>query len=219
MDKTLIVVSGLPRTGTSMVMRMLMEGGVEIVTDGLRSSDECNPHGYFELEKVKTIPDDASWLKCHCGKAVKIVSELLEQLPADINYKVIFMERNLAEVIASQQKMLTMMGVPVHFDGGQLTGIYENHLIEVKSNLRERPNCDVLCLNYNEVIENPHAASLKIIHFLSIPLDAEKMAAAVDIDLYRNRAEAAISAKKEETNSTETDKAELINKLKSLGYM
>ncbi|MBF0536605.1 MAG: sulfotransferase domain-containing protein [Nitrospirae bacterium] len=218
MDKTLIVVSGLPRTGTSMIMRMLMEGGIEILSDGLRQSDECNPHGYFELEKVKTIPEDSGWLKEHYGKAVKVVSELVENLPADINYKVIFMERNLTEVITSQNKMLNLMGAEVNFEVDELAGLYENHLDEVRSNMSNKPNYDVLCLKYSEVIENPQSASLKISQFLGRHLDIEKMAAAVDIDLYRNKAGAA-HCNSVKTPLTEKDKVELIEKLKLLGYM
>src|SRR5512135_3618186 len=106
--QTVIVVSGLPRSGTSMMMKMLAEGGLALVTDSIRAADEDNPNGYFEFEPVKALSGgDEAWLADAAGKAVKVVSALLERLPAGARYRILFMERDLQEVLASQQKMLS----------------------------------------------------------------------------------------------------------------
>ena len=102
------VVSGLPRSGTSMMMKMLDQAGLELVTDRLRQADEDNPKGYFEYEPVKQLARsaDRTWLDDARGKGVKIISTLLRELPAHYNYKVVFMRRDLSEILASQAKML-----------------------------------------------------------------------------------------------------------------
>src|SRR5262245_48410061 len=110
MGPEIIVVSGLPRSGTSLMMQMLDSGGVEVVTDHVRTADTDNPRGYYEFEQVKKVKQDASWLPATRGKAFKMVSQLLYDLPASERYRVIFMERDLDEMLASQEKMLTRLG-------------------------------------------------------------------------------------------------------------
>ena len=110
MDQEIIVVSGLPRSGTSLMMQMLAAGGVEVVTDHVRTADTDNPRGYYEFELVKKIKQDASWLPEARGKAVKMVSQLLYDLPAGEKYRIIFLERDLDEVLVSQEKMLERLG-------------------------------------------------------------------------------------------------------------
>ena len=110
MNQTITIVSGLPRSGTSLMMQMLDSGGMEVVTDNIRPPDEDNPKGYYEFEKAKKIKEDPSWLKDMRGKAFKIVSMLLYDLPADEKYKVIFMKRNMDEILSSQNKMLERLG-------------------------------------------------------------------------------------------------------------
>src|SRR5437660_12828449 len=110
MDSEIIIVSGLPRSGTSLMMQMLENGGVPVVTDHIRTADTDNPRGYYEFEQVKKIKQDASWLPATRGKAVKMVSQLLYDLPTSERYKIIFMERDLDEVLASQEKMLERLG-------------------------------------------------------------------------------------------------------------
>ncbi len=110
MTQAIIVVSGLPRSGTSLMMQMLEGGGVEVVTDGVRPADTDNPKGYYEFEKVKTIRRDASWLPATRGKAFKMVSQLLYDLPSGESYRIVFMERDLEETLLSQEKMLTRLG-------------------------------------------------------------------------------------------------------------
>src|SRR5512139_2049136 len=103
-----IIVSGLPRSGTSMLMKMLEAGGVPLVTDGVRTPDEDNPKGYYEVERVKDLANeqDKTWLRQSKGKGLKVISYLLKSLPADVNYKVVFIRREIEEVLASQKKML-----------------------------------------------------------------------------------------------------------------
>src|SRR5215813_2579369 len=104
----IIVVSGLPRSGTSMMMKMLAAGGLPVLVDAIRAADDDNPNGYFEFEPVKQLADGQNeWLTEAGGKVVKIISALLEYLPKSYHYKIIFMERELKEILASQQKMLS----------------------------------------------------------------------------------------------------------------
>src|SRR5262245_40494991 len=110
MTDEIIIVSGLPRSGTSLMMQLLDAGGVEVVTDGVRAADPDNPRGYYEFEKVKQVKRDASWLPGVRGKAVKMVSQLLLDLPPTERYRVVFMERDLAETIDSQERMLQRLG-------------------------------------------------------------------------------------------------------------
>src|SRR3954453_3930250 len=112
MSNEIVIVAGLPRSGTSLMCQMLDNGGVEVVTDRLRTPDTDNPRGYYELEKVKKIKEDASWLPEARGKAFKMVSQLLYDLPATERYRVIFMQRDLDEVLVSQEKMLERLGRP-----------------------------------------------------------------------------------------------------------
>lgn len=188
--KPVIVVSGLPRSGTSMAMRMLEAGGVPIVTDELRGADEDNPHGYFELESVKDLDkkgEDPVWLSQAHGKAVKIVSALLEHLPATHNYKVLFMHRDLQEVLASQSKMLTHRGEDSEATDRQLRQAYESHLRKVRVLLRLRPQFDAAEISYADVVANPRREAERIGRFLGDRLDVRRMAEAVDENLYRNR--------------------------------
>src|SRR4026209_2745330 len=95
--RPIVVVSGLPRSGTSMMMQMLQAGGLEILTDAVRTPDGSNPKGYFEFEAVKDLDKGQApaWLAGARGKAVKIVSSLVRWLPESNDYQVIFMQRNL----------------------------------------------------------------------------------------------------------------------------
>ncbi len=185
-----VVVSGLPRSGTSMAMRMLEAGGLPIFTDRLRAADEDNPKGYFELERVKKLGEerDYSWLREAEGKAVKIVSHLITNLPSDLRCKVIFMNRAIREVIASQNKMLERRGKRV--DGStdaRVGALFEQHLRQVKVWLDRQPNLEVLYLDYAEAVREPQRAADRVCDFLNLGLDGARMAEAVDPALYRNR--------------------------------
>jgi hypothetical protein len=185
----IVVVSGLPRSGTSMAMKMIEAAGFEIVTDGVRSADEDNPKGYYEDERVKNLhkDDDREWLKGCRGKAVKIISFLLKSLPGENNYQVIFMNRKITEVLASQQKMLDRRGEEQGPPDEAMAKMFERDVKEARFFLR-RPHFDVLEMDYNEAVADPKKMAASIAEFLGGDLDVEKMAAVVDRKLYRNRA-------------------------------
>ena len=182
------IVSGLPRSGTSLMMQMLAAGGMQVLTDGQRAADPHNPRGYFELEAVKHTRNDLSWLAQAEGKAVKVVHLLLPHLPADREYRVIFMQRDLAEVIASQRAMLQQQGRPAAtMSDSKLGEIFERQLADVRQWLCKNPNFQVLYLQHRAVIEVPLAAAQQIVNFLGGDLDIQRMAAAVEPSLYRQR--------------------------------
>jgi hypothetical protein len=185
-----IVVSGLPRSGTSMAMKMLEAGGVPIVTDGIRTADESNPKGYYELEQVKELDKngDTAWLAATRGKAVKIISFLLTYLPDTYDYRVVFMNRDVDEVLASQNKMLVARGeTGGSTDDAQMREAYGKHLEKVSRFLRNRACFQTLQVAYRDVIENPAREAKRINEFLGGRLNVEQMAAVADRELYRNR--------------------------------
>jgi hypothetical protein len=185
-----IVVSGLPRSGTSLMMNMLQAGGVPIVTDELRTADDDNPKGYFELEQVKQLSKgDVAWVSGAHGKAVKVISALLEHLPPTSTYKIVFMRRRLPEVLASQRKMLERRGEPTDtVPDAMMASLFEKHLVKIESWMASQANMSVLYLPYHEVAEQPEKHVDEIIGFLGLELDRAKMLEAVDPSLYRNRA-------------------------------
>lgn len=187
-NRPIVVVSGLPRSGTSMMMRMLQEGGLEVITDAIREADEDNPYGYFEFEKVKDLDRCASWLDMAQGKAVKIVSPLLIHLPVLYHYKIIFMHRRLEEILASQRQMLLRrrQGETLEADS-KMANVFRKHLVEIKAWLRKQPNMDVFHANYNEIIRDPRKVIAEIVHFLKRDLDQRKMLQAIDPALYRQK--------------------------------
>jgi hypothetical protein len=190
--RDIVVVSGLPRSGTSMMMRMLAAAGVPPLTDGLRTADEDNPNGYFELEAVKRTKADASWVAGAHGKAVKMVHLLLGDLPpaAGWLYRVIVMRRDLDEVVASQAKMLARTGKK----GGGMTPealkrVFATQLESVDRAVRGRADMRRLEVSYNAVVGDPGGAGASVADFLGLGPDAgAMMAAGVDPALYRNRA-------------------------------
>ena len=182
------IVSGLPRSGTSMMMRMLGAGGISAVTDNIREADDDNPRGYYEFEKVKQIKEDSSWLEECRGKAVKMVSALLYHLPGDKNYKVIFMRREMKEVLASQRKMLQRLdreGADVSEE--EMKEKYEKHLLKLEGRLARQANIDVVYVSYNEVINHPEENARMVNNFLEGRLNIVEMTKVVDQSLYRQR--------------------------------
>jgi hypothetical protein len=188
--KPVVLVSGLPRSGTSMAMKMLEAGGMETIVDNIRTADEDNPKGYFEDERVKELAeaDDTGWIRAARGKVIKVVSSLLQYLPKDNTYKVVFMRRNLHEVLASQAKMLERRGEENTADDEDMLRMYEAHLDKVEFQLRFRDWFDVLYLDFGEVVADPETAARRMNDFVGGHLDVEKMALQVDPNLYRNRA-------------------------------
>lgn len=183
-----IIVSGLPRSGTSMMMKAIHAGGIEPLIDHIRKPDEDNPRGYYEFEPVKKIKEDASWLLGAAGKVVKMVYRLLYDLPATQEYRVIFMDRNLSEVLASQKKMLERSGKS---GGGisdeQMAALFKAELVKCHQWLAKQPNFRVLQVSYKDMITDPQNECEKISRFLDGGLDVQAMAASVDPTLYRNR--------------------------------
>jgi hypothetical protein len=185
------VVSGLPRSGTSMAMKMLEAGGMALLTDGARKADEQNPNGYFELEAVKDLDKngDSSWLGEARGRAVKIVSHLLTWLPETYDYRVIFMERSLDEIIASQNKMLDGRGhADEAGDAERAKASFEQHLDQTRRFLAHRSCFKTLAVGYSDTVREPQVAARRIAEFLGNRLDVAAMAAVANPGLYRNRA-------------------------------
>jgi hypothetical protein len=186
--EAIVVVSGLPRSGTSMMMMMLEAAGVPILTDSVRSADEDNPRGYFEFERVKAIAQDQGWLEEAQGKAVKVISELLMRLPADHHYKVIFMRRDMQEILASQRQMLMRRGQPAdEMDDVRLASIFGRHLGRVEQWIAGQPNVECLYVSYNEALARPREHAGRVNEFLGGALDVEAMIAVVDHALHRQR--------------------------------
>lgn len=186
MNDEIIVVSGLPRSGTSLMMQMLAAGGVEVLTDGQRTADEDNPRGYVELERVKKIKQDASWLPSARGKAVKMISQLVFDLPAMEKYRLLLMERDLDEVLASQEKMLARLGRPA-MPRATMKTAFSNQTDRFNAWLAVQPNFAVLRVNYVALVGESVAEIKRIQEFLGGQLHESAMLKAVDPSLYRNR--------------------------------
>jgi hypothetical protein len=186
MDKRIIIVSGLPRSGTSLMMQMLDNGGVPVVTDHIRRADQDNPRGYYEYERVKRIKEDVSWLPESRGKAFKMVSQLLYELPASERYGIIFMERDLDEMLISQEKMLARLNKP-SAPRAAIERAFREHLRKVRGWLAEQANIEVLSVSYNNLVERPEEEAERVSAFLGGNADKESMSKTVDPLLYRNR--------------------------------
>ncbi len=182
------VVSGLPRSGTSLMMMMLEAGGMQVLTDKIRTADEDNPEGYYEFERVKQIEQDQSWLEDAKGKGVKMVAELLKHLPPDYTYKVIFMRRKMEEILASQKQMLIRRGEPTdRVSDERMAKLFTEYLERVEAWIAEQPNMEVIYVSYNELLVNPVEEAKRINQFLQDTLNVEKMVGVVDPTLYRQR--------------------------------
>lgn len=192
--RTITVVSGLPRSGTSLMMRMLEAGGLEAVQDGERVADTDNPGGYYELERVKALDrGDTAWLDGAEGKAVKIVSALLMHLPTDRPYDVVFMSRRLAEVQDSQKRMLDHRDeADAAVDDDALRAFYHRHLAEVGAWMDDTPMIRALYVDYGSLVARPEAGARRLRQFLRQPMNVVDMAGVVDATLHRNREQTAV---------------------------
>ena len=171
-----------------MMMKMLAEGGIPLVTDALRNADEDNPNGYFEFEPVKQLADGQNqWLAEADQKVVKVISSLLEYLPENHRYKIIFMEREIKEVLASQQKMLSHRQEESRTGDAEMEEQFREHLKAIKYWLARQPNIEVLYVDYNKMIANPDDYCQSIADFLAFPVDVSKMRSVPNECLYRNR--------------------------------
>jgi hypothetical protein len=185
------VVSGLPRSGTSMMMRMLEAGGIQPFTDAERVADIDNPEGYYEFERVKQLETDPdkSWVRGARGHALKVISFLLRHLPDDNAYRIIYMRRHLDEVLRSQDKMLDRLGNAA--PGADLEAMkeaYRNDIVAARLYARKQPHMEMIEMQYGDAVADPAAAARIVNQFLGGQLREAAMAAAVNERLYRNRA-------------------------------
>jgi hypothetical protein len=187
--KPIYIVSGLPRSGTSMMMKMLEVGGLNILTDNIRTADDDNLQGYYEFERVKQLKEgDAAWVEEARGSVVKVISALLEHLPAEYPYKIIFMEREMMEILASQRKMLERRGKPGNpAEDGKFAELYGKHLEKVKGWLSRQPNMEVLYIRYNDMMKYPAEHAEKVAAFLGIPMNTQAMGEIPQEQFYRQR--------------------------------
>ncbi len=182
------IVSGLPRSGTSLMMQMLNAGGLPVLSDGERKADTDNPKGYLEWERIKQLPKDPSLIAEAEGKVVKVISQLILSLPMEHEYRVVFMQRPLPEVLKSQDEMLRRRGASEsNADTSAIEEAFQRHLIEVNKWLAGKANVQVSRVHYHRVLREPKAVAEGIAAFLQIPLDIEAMVRQVDGSLYRNR--------------------------------
>jgi hypothetical protein len=188
-NNVVTIVSGLPRSGTSMMMKMLEAGGLPPLTDKIRNADSDNPKGYYEFERVKQLDKgDDAWLAQARGKAVKVISALLKHLPPEYEYRVIFMRRSTDEILASQKKMLLRRGERVdRVADEELAVLYGKHLEQVYAWLESQANVSVLDVDYNRLVSGADEELTAVNQFLGGNLDLDKMSRVVDARLYRNR--------------------------------
>lgn len=187
----IVIVSGLPRSGTSMMMKMLEAGGIPPLTDEVREADKDNPRGYYEFERVKKLDKgDSAWLPQAEGKVVKVISALLKHLPDDYHYKIIFMRRHMPEILASQRKMLVHRGEDANsMDDERLADLFAKHLSAVEQQMAHRDNVDVTYVHYSDALSDPQTVAENVVAFLGRDLNVEAMVSVVDPHLYRNRRE------------------------------
>jgi predicted AlkP superfamily phosphohydrolase/phosphomutase/Tfp pilus assembly protein PilF len=188
-SECVIVVAGLPRSGTSMMMQMLAAGALPVLTDGKREADNDNPRGYYELESAARLRQEKDWLRHAKGKAVKIVAQLLPFLPPDLPYRVIFMERDLKEILKSQKIMLENLGRgSAKLTDEQLEQAFRRQLRQVRIWLAKQPNIKTLFVSHRETLADPLAVATRVSAFLGGRLDSRAMATVVESTLYRQRA-------------------------------
>lgn len=188
-DQEVIIVSGLPRSGTSMMMKMLDAGGISPLTDTIREADTDNPEGYYEFERVKALDKgDKEWIANAPGKAVKVISMLLRHLPEGYHYKVIFMRRDIDEILRSQRKMMERRGTANNkVNDAEMGALFRAHIRQIEGWLAKQPHFEVIYINYNEMLSNPTDQAESVNEFLGSQLDIEKMVGVVNPTLYRNR--------------------------------
>ena len=184
------VVSGLPRSGTSLMMQMLAAGGLEMMTDGLRAADASNPKGYLEFERVKQLHKDNTWMPQAEGRVIKIVSHLLQSCPPGHDYRVIFMLRDVTEIVASQESMMKRLGKPVPpVPAAEVVGMLRQHLLVIQDWLARQRNIRTHYVSHRDLIKSPEPAVDRLIEFLGGGQDRAAMLKCVDPSLHRERAD------------------------------
>jgi hypothetical protein len=183
------IVSGLPRSGTSLMMQMLVAGGIPPLSDGERAADIDNPRGYLEWERIKTLPKDPGCIAEAEGKVVKVISQLLLSLPRGHDYRVVFLQRPLAEVLLSQDRMRRRRGTYQEGTNQEaMSAAFEKHLRAVDAWLEGKFYVKTLRIPYHEALSSPKEISKQLEQFLEMPLNVDAMVQQVDASLYRNRA-------------------------------
>lgn len=184
------IVSGLPRSGTSMTMKMLEAGGIPPLTDQIREADSDNPKGYYEFERAKKLREgDVAWIPDAEGKVVKVIGALLVHMPPDYEYRVLFMRRSIQEILASQSKMLANRGEENKVDDEKMTDLFAKHVRQVEDWMNSQSNLQYIDVDYNAMIEKPEPLVKKINQFMGGGLDEAAMLGVVDPKLYRQRKE------------------------------
>lgn len=182
------IVSGLPRSGTSLMMQMLERGGMNILTDSFRKADNDNLRGYYEYEKVKSLQKDNSWMGEAEDRAVKIIVQLLRFIHPDHDYSVIFMVRPIKEIISSQSKMLENLGQQgADLSLELLEKTFSRQVDRAQKWLSVNKKIHTIYMYYPEILNQPEDQAAKIKEFLGIELDTLSMASAVDISLWHQR--------------------------------
>jgi len=188
LEQGVVIVSGLPRAGTSLVMSLLQEGGIPLLCDGHRPPDEDNPRGYFEYSAAKRTKADSSWVAEAEGRAVKVIPQLLDALPLQRSYRVVFVHRDIREVVASQERMLRRHGAAdtaLPFD--RLVEIFAAQEASARSWVCRQPNFSVLDVDYNRLLNDPEPILEAIVCFASLRASVATLAKRIEPSLYRNR--------------------------------
>ncbi len=185
----IVVVSGLPRSGTSLMMMMLDAAGIPPMQDYVRTADDDNPKGYYEYERVKKMPEgDTAWVKDARGKSVKVITALLEHLPSKFKYNVIVMRREMDEILASQKKMLERRGEdPDKVSDAEMADLFNKHFEKVIAWVKKQKHLRYIEVSYNDLLEDPEQEIEKVNQFLGGHLDTAAMLAMIDPKLYRQR--------------------------------
>ena len=186
-EEVITIVSGLPRSGTSMMMHMLEAGGLPVLTDNVRQADDDNPKGYYEFERVKAIQHDTSWLPDAAGRVVKMISALLRHLPPEYRYRIIFMRRDMSEILASQRQMLMRRGEPTTDEDAKMAALFDKHLREVDTWITRQSNIRILYVSYHDVLDTPARQAALVNEVLGGGLNVGAMIDVVDQALHRQR--------------------------------
>ncbi|MEA3558346.1 MAG: sulfotransferase [Candidatus Thermoplasmatota archaeon] len=189
MDREIVnIVSGLPRSGTSLMMKMLEAGGLQPLVDEIRGADIDNPKGYYEFERVKKLPNDTAWLPDAQGRSVKVLAELIKYLPSNYSYRIVFMMRDIDEIIVSQRKMMIRRSEdPDSVPDDEMRDLLRAYLRNLKAHVKEQPNMDACYLSYNDLMRDPDISLEDLDEFFKGELNIEEMRNAIDHSLYRNR--------------------------------
>jgi len=184
----IVLVTGLPRSGTSLMMQLLAAAGFPILKDDIRAADTHNPRGYFEYTPVKRLHLDNSWLPTAAGKAVKVVSPLLGFLPTNLAYRAILVERSLTEVVDSQAEMLRCSRKELTLPPGRLKQALKEQQEVALARFSQNPQASLLRVCFRDVFDRPEKVMTEIFKFVGYPMPRlESLVDVVDSRLYRNR--------------------------------